>query len=88
MVLFRKKGLPSIVEILQSTFSMILKGKITDLCAFMSETTNLCQTLQIYVAFIKTMHEFLIFGKCCKLSNLCSIMHEIIKSMCKLSDLC
>ena len=64
------------------------KGKITDLCAFMSETTDLCKTLQIYVAFIKTMHEFLIFGKCCKLSNLCSIMHEIIKSMCKLSDLC
>ena len=63
-------------------------GKISDLCAFMSKTTDLCKTLQIYVTFIKTMHEFLIFGKCCKLSNLCSIMHEIIKSMCKLSDLC
>ena len=52
---------------------------------------------QIYVKHYKSMlHlseickfkiEFLIFEKCCKLSNLCSIMHEIIKSMCKLSDL-
>ena len=32
--------------------------------------------------------EIFIFGNCCKLSNLCSNMHEIIKSMCELSDLC
>ena len=33
------------------------EGQITDLCAFMSETTGLCKTLQIYVAFIKNMHD-------------------------------
>ena len=43
--------------IYKNTLEIFSKGQITDLCAFMSETTNLCKTLQIYVAFIKNMHD-------------------------------
>ena len=42
---------------------MIKKGKITNLCALISETTDLFKLLQIYGRFLRSMQ---CLGKSCK----------------------
>ena len=74
------------------------KGKITNLCIFMNETTDLLKILQIYVAFsaymqfskenYKSMHiNERNYRYMYNITNLCLLIFEIIIYMRILSDL-